>query len=359
MSNLTQLAKIIDRRADELAKKKNVVAVAIGKKWRNGKPTEEDAIIVLVEKKQPIEEIDEQDLIPSKVDGIITDVVGKVGQLEAFSFTAKERPAPAGISCGHAMVTAGTIGGYFRDKSDHIVMLSNNHVLAAENKARVGQYIRQPGKYDRGRGIDKIARLKAFKKIYRGRSNVEDSAIASIISTRYIRGGIKTLGKIVGFNLKPTINQKVQKVGRTTEKTTGKIIGLRATVYVRYSMGTVKFKDQILTNAMSRGGDSGSILLDMEKNAVGLLFAGSSTITVHNRIYYPIKTYGLSILKDLSPPKKPVRKPRRKAKKPKRRTRRSRRVRRPRRTRRPRRARRPSRSRRRRSLGGRRSKRRR
>jgi len=35
---------------------------------------------------------------------------------------------------------------------------------------------------------------------------------------------------------------------------------------------------------MADGGDSGSALLDMDKNLVGLLFAGSSYITVHNNI---------------------------------------------------------------------------
>jgi hypothetical protein len=37
-----------------------------------------------------------------------------------------------------------------------------------------------------------------------------------------------------------------------------------------------------MAGAMSQGGDSGSVVLDMNKRAVGLLFAGSSTATVMN-----------------------------------------------------------------------------
>jgi hypothetical protein len=46
---------------------------------------------------------------------------------------------------------------------------------------------------------------------------------------------------------------------------------------------------------MSEGGDSGSLLLDMNNNIVGLLYAGSNTITLHNKIKYPRDKYGLKI----------------------------------------------------------------
>ena len=35
---------------------------------------------------------------------------------------------------------------------------------------------------------------------------------------------------------------------------------------------------------MSAGGDSGSLLMNSNLNAVGLLFAGSAVITIHNHI---------------------------------------------------------------------------
>ena len=54
---------------------------------------------------------------------------------------------------------------------------------------------------------------------------------------------------------------------------------------VQYGEGKMaEFTDQIVTRAMSQGGDSGSAVLDMNKNLVGLLFAGSDTVTILNPI---------------------------------------------------------------------------
>jgi hypothetical protein len=35
---------------------------------------------------------------------------------------------------------------------------------------------------------------------------------------------------------------------------------------------------------MSQGGDSGAAILDMDRNVVGLLFAGSNAVTIFNPI---------------------------------------------------------------------------
>jgi hypothetical protein len=35
---------------------------------------------------------------------------------------------------------------------------------------------------------------------------------------------------------------------------------------------------------MSAGGDSGSLLMSRELNAVGLLYAGSAVLTIHNHV---------------------------------------------------------------------------
>jgi hypothetical protein len=337
MARQSDLAKIIDTRSDEIAQKKNVVAVAIGKKWVDGKPTDEDAIIVLVEKKESKENLDEKDLIPDQIDGAITDVVGKVGKLKKFALTARKRPCPAGYSCGHYRITAGTLGAYFRDRDGKTVILSNNHVLANENKAKLGDPIWQPGRYDRGKGKDKIGKLKSYqqlvsenKRIYNPHLkkmvnyNLEDSAIALLDSDKLMKNAIYKIGPVKGWNTKPKVGLKVQKSGRTTAKTTGKIIGINATVYVHYDIGVLKFRNQILTHDMSRGGDSGSLLLDMNEKAVGLLFAGSNTVTVHNRIIYPRQLYGLKIWKpeETTAPTKP--KPKRRPKKRKSRRRRKR-----------------------------------
>ena len=79
----------------------------------------------------------------------------------------------------------------------------------------------------------------------------------------------------------------MQKTGRTTNFTTGTVTNINATVNVNYGGGNVaRMARQIVTTHMSAGGDSGSLLCDMKRNAVGLLFAGSATRTIHNHIAY-------------------------------------------------------------------------
>ena len=302
--------RIVDKYSEQMGRKKNVVAIAIGKKWTNGVPSDKDAILVLVKEKIPLNQLSANDQIPKDLDGVITDVVGKVGEIQSLGYTKRYRPAPGGVSCGHPQVTAGTLGACFKDNANSTVILSNNHVLAAENNSRIGDYIYQPGKYDGGKPKDSIANLKSFQRLVRRTEritnshlrrkinyNLEDSAIAKVSNTKNIKPVINRIGQVAGFNNNPRIGLRVQKTGRTTGHTRGRVIGIHATVFVSYSMGTLIFKDQILTNAMSRGGDSGSLLLDNRRKAVGLLFAGSTTITVHNYIKYPVRNYKLKLIK--------------------------------------------------------------
>jgi hypothetical protein len=170
-------------------------------------------------------------------------------------------------------------------------------VLANSNNARIGDPILQPGPYDGGTvAADTIARLSRFVPINfaPGSSNYVDAAIAEgafdvldreIYWVGYARGGIA-----------PALNMVVQKTGRTTNYTTGRITAINATVNVNYGGGQVaRFVNQILTTNMSAGGDSGSLLLDMENRAVGLLFAGSSVVTVFNDIRYVQHLLGIRI----------------------------------------------------------------
>lgn len=301
------IEKTVEKRASDLLKKKNVNGVAVGEKWIDGKSTGQPALVVLVEKKEALNVLSSSDIIPQTVDGIPTDVMGRVGKIKAQSFKSRERPLPAGVSCGHLWVTAGTLGGYFLDKNGKLVALSNNHVLAAENKGirigengKAGHVILQPGIYDGGKyPRDVVGQLLDYVALKRS-GNVEDSAIV-LMNSKYanptqILEQIKVVGQIKGFNENLKIGDKVQKSGRTTGHTVGKVTGLNAVVSVLYDMGVIEFKDQYLFSNMSAGGDSGSIICDTDGNAASLLFAGSDTVTVGNNIKYPRQTYGLNVI---------------------------------------------------------------
>src|SRR3989442_13146898 len=146
----------------------NVVGVAVGNKVIGGRETEEACIVVCVEAKRREAQLRHRDIVPKALGGVRTDVVetGRFRALRATQTTNMDRtkrirPAPGGVSVGHFQVTAGTLGVLAR-RSGRPVILSNNHVLANQNAARVGDPILQPAPAHGGRPQDTIARLLKF-----------------------------------------------------------------------------------------------------------------------------------------------------------------------------------------------------
>lgn len=84
----------------------------------------------------------------------------------------------------------------------------------------------------------------------------------------------------------PEIGEEVMKVGRTTGRSTGIIIGITGLIVVSGSGAYGQYyyyTKQILTEAIGAAGDSGSLLLNKcGKGAVGILYAGSEELQVYN-----------------------------------------------------------------------------
>ena len=89
-----------------------------------------------------------------------------------------------------------------------------------------------------------------------------------------------------------TLGISVQKTGRTTGHTQGMISQIDVTTSVDYNGRMATFTNQLMATGMSAGGDSGSLVLDEDNLAVGLLYAGSGSATLIN----PIQTV-LQLLK--------------------------------------------------------------
>ncbi|GAG82460.1 unnamed protein product, partial [marine sediment metagenome] len=76
---------------------------------------------------------------------------------------------------------------------------------------------------------------------------------------------------------------------------TAEVIDVNATLSVGYGDFTAEFQNQIVTDLIGEPGDSGSALLDMVgPNLVGLLFAGSSYVTIHNHIGNVLDAMGVT-----------------------------------------------------------------
>lgn len=323
------IESVFSANQEKLLKKKNVVGVAIGKRLQEGKEIDETCIVVFVDRKMPLETLSKRDVIPSSFGGVRTDVV-ETGEFQALltppaDRQKKFRPAPPGVSIGHYKITAGTFGCVVRNKDKVRLILSNNHVLANTNEATLGDPIIQPGRVDNGTIQDTIAGLERFIKINfpggdsacpvakgiagffnfwywlfgrktrfqtvvsRVAPNYVDAALGFPKSPSIIIDNIIDIGKPAATR-PPAIGMSVTKSGRTTGTTQGTIQYLGATVNVGYGPGkTATFVDQmiIVPGGFSAGGDSGSAIItfvDDEPYLVGLLFAGSRSHTIANKI---------------------------------------------------------------------------
>jgi hypothetical protein len=217
--------------------------------------------------------------------------------------TSRFRPAPGGVSIGCAAeINAGTLGAVLYDNTGRKVILSNNHVLAASNEAKIGDKVYQPGQYDGGTENDVIGTLYKFIEIKLD-GNLVDAALATPLDDSLVSEDILEIGKPTGFGT-ATEGMHVKKSGRTTGVSDGIVFDTSATVKVGgYPWDNSIFEDQIIiTPAIIQQGDSGSVILDDSNRIVGLGFAGSEVFGVANKIQYVVDMLGLT----LTPPPKPV-----------------------------------------------------
>jgi len=208
-----------------------------------------------------------------------------IGRLlkQAHENDRRRRPVPMGVSVGHYAITAGTIGAFVRlADDDRPRLLSNNHVLADENRGEPGDAIVQPGPLDGGQPIeDRIGVLERFVAVDPAAVNEVDAALALLDEEIEILAELEGIGAVEGLASAEEV-ERVIKRGRTTGLTRGSVTAIEVdNVVVDFSTGALRFDGQIEISGggdvpFSMGGDSGSLIVEQDtRKAVGLLFAGS------------------------------------------------------------------------------------
>ena len=222
----------------------------------------------------------------------------------------QERPIQLGVSGGNATDIAngfccsGTLGALVENATGQFI-LSNSHVFAGDiagaDQAEIGDPINQSGLIDaacQNRPEDYVAHLSSESSINPGGVSPVDAAIAKVID-----GMVRTDGAILGIGtigsspIAASVNQSVKKSGRTTGLTSSRVEAVNATISVGYTneCGGTSFTSMytgqiIVANRGQKflaGGDSGSMMVEnasTNPRAIGLLFAGSSSIAVANPI---------------------------------------------------------------------------
>jgi hypothetical protein len=238
--------------------------------------------------------------IPASLDGVPAEILvtGEIRAIPAVRDAADPgmvvfpddqfpRPVPIGVSTGNeGTCSAGTIAARVRS-GNKVYALSNNHVYALENLAPLGSRILQPGRYDlncASGAHDGMGSLTRFVPVVFSRtaSNVVDAAIA-LTSTSVLGRGtpLDGYGTPAATPVTAVPGMEVQKYGKTTRLTTGRVDAINATVFVTYRTGTTRYVRQVLVagrGPFCRAGDSGSLIVTTAgRQPVALLFAGTAS----------------------------------------------------------------------------------
>jgi hypothetical protein len=284
----------------------NIVGVGIAEKTVSGKPTGVLAVKFFVKTKFPKSAVPARLMLPKSIDGLPVDVE-ESGVFRAFRrktgrTTAdvampnpreRRRPATPGCSIGFRIagdqfVMGGTFGALVKTTRATYI-LSNNHVLADENRLTPEAPIYQPALLDQGDiDTDQIAELTRFIRLRANRYNRVDAAIAKPSRKTLAGKDVLHIGPPTG-TAAAEIDMMVHKFGRTTSYTAGRVASIETDVTVEYETADFTFENQIIVvgtgGQFSDSGDSGSIILQRGTNkAVGLLFGGSSSHTIANHI---------------------------------------------------------------------------
>ena len=227
------------------------------------------------------------------------------------------RPVPIGVSIGtyrpnaSNLCFAGTLGCRLKridmvNNTTDLFILSNNHVMAEQNAGTTGvDQVIQPGTLDNNCTLDLndiIGELTDFEPIrFNGQSNAVDAAIATTTDSETgFASPSSAYGAPSATTVTADIDDLVQKFGRTTGFTEGRVDAINVTVNVQYDAGVATFTDQVVIVGTGKGkkrtfssaGDSGSLIVTQDGNKpLGLLFAGSSTITIANQIDVVLDTF--------------------------------------------------------------------
>jgi hypothetical protein len=212
-----------------------------------------------------------------------------------------------GISGAHTNLSgqSGTIGYFCTRKSKlprrkEVHLLSNRHVFADLWKTKVdnADLIVQPspGEPASNRPIGTLVSFSALKFDNNlNEPNYVDAAIAKLWAPLAHKPLIPLIGTVKGYvaTKDVEVGEAVRKFGRTTGYTEGKIFSIYLDIWIRYDRTgqSAFFKDQFLIDPdllqftkFVSGGDSGSLLVDADQHAVGLIFAGMAELPESLRV---------------------------------------------------------------------------
>ncbi|MEW4566137.1 hypothetical protein AB1K70_26705 [Bremerella sp. JC770] len=334
--------------------KTNIIGFGLGKKIRQGRETDEDAVRIFVRKKlSPWTESPDSEIMPLNP---WLPIEGKISKHKVFNFEHVEqfRPedihrlpppgmiwtdivevsAPAqfftayrgnyrgtiigGISIGLGNYETGTVGCFVRNSSTstaratrEFYLLTAGHVLDLFDNNPPTDLVCQPGGEDQTPNVNMTSYGVAVRvdttnvRLHATNPQVYtvDAGIARPVSMPLATSSHQTpqynAEKIqlqiiecggVSGTASPRIGMLVKKVGRTTGLTYGRITDVSLSYDVEHAGEKATMSDQFATTMMSKRGDSGALLMDDHNRAVGLLIGGDDERSIFTPIDEVLRT---------------------------------------------------------------------
>jgi hypothetical protein len=284
----------------QLIARSDVVAVGVGFRSRDGKATQDPVIKVMVAEKKPLSLLRPSERLPTtlRLGSLVAEVdVDEIAPPRVPPksrplvtprpadphLATERRPLAGGFSISHVDFPIGTLAVGVEDLlGGWRCVLSCNHVLGRLGHGHVGDAVVQPGIDDGGvYPVDAVGGLLRYVPLhFNGFPNWADAAIAACAPedvTSHVHGIGPVHESACASSVSP--GDAVTKVGRSSGLTRGTVVMTDTSVNPNYkalgfSDPSVLFMDQIVVDIHAEYGDSGSLLLDRDNRAIGMLFGG-------------------------------------------------------------------------------------
>lgn len=266
--------------------------------------------------------------IPKQAEGvavveILTGAARPLCQSPAFDPTAfQPRPFNIGVGgtsettgCPPAVWASGTIGCRLKDAAGKRYALGCNHDFAAENKGVIGDKCYQPGSGDHFPTYISCPAANVFGTLHKFNLlnyNFQDPKAINRIDAAVVATDTKmvqnsTPAAPVAYGtprtsvwLQPFLTMKVQKYGKNTGHTTGTVTGVNLLTFMPYFSGIGRFTGQVEVTAdnvvwFGLFGDSGALIVDMDRFPVALLFGSIGNLAMGNPIQEVLDFFDMTI----------------------------------------------------------------
>jgi hypothetical protein len=275
-----------------------------GLERKDGKLTGRECVVVLVEEKKPLDElqfalphavnadgevvrVDVQEAAPFKILLLSSLSAAYSAQAVRDHQTCFSPVVPGGVQIAPVGADwVGTLGcpwTWQREGKDFYGFITNRHVAGLEH--RPGHAVGQP--HGNTRPVGKLVSVHPF-------NTVDANQLDLALFDSFVDGAHHVKPEVFGLtglrsgvaDLK--LGDRVTKSGRTTGVTTGAVTGLDAQTTVNYgARGNLKFTGQVVIDGdagdLSQPGDSGSGVFRVSDGLLGaLLFAGGGGKTLAN-----------------------------------------------------------------------------